>query len=44
VTECLQAWLKKEIQRDDIVVMYNEEHITKMEINVFNASEGFTKG
>jgi len=43
VTECLKAWLKKEIQRDDIVVMYNEEHITKMEINIFNVTEGFTK-
>lgn len=43
VTKCLQDWLKKEIQRDDIVVMYNEEHITKMEINFFNITEGFTK-
>lgn len=44
VTECLQKWFKKEIQRDDIVIMYNDEHITKMEINFFNETEGFTKG
>lgn len=43
ITECLQNWLAKEIQRDDIVVMYNPDHITKMEIAYFQATDGFNK-
>ena len=43
VTKCINSWLRKEIGRDDIVVIYNDDHLTKMEINYFNATEGFKK-